>query len=84
MDWEHREVRVMGRSVMQPRLVAYMADDSSLGYTYSGLTLPPLPWSPAVTEIKVRIRGQKTSVSEHDGEMSHSLELQGHDSVAYQ
>lgn len=53
--WEHREVRVMGRTVMQPRLVAYMADDTSLAYTYSGLTLTPLPWSPAVQEIKAAL-----------------------------
>lgn len=53
--WEHREVRVMGRTVMQPRLVAYMADDTSLSYTYSGLTLTPLPWSPAVQEIKAAL-----------------------------
>lgn len=53
VGWEHREVRVMGRRVMQPRLVAYMADDPSLCYTYSGLTLPTLPWSPAVAEVKV-------------------------------
>ncbi len=44
----------MGRTVMQPRLIAYMADDTALQYTYSGLSLTPAAWSPAVAEIKVR------------------------------
>ena len=51
--WEARKVRVMGRVVDQPRLIAYMADDPAIKYTYSGLTLVPEPWSPAVAEIKV-------------------------------
>ncbi len=51
--WESRKVRVMGRVVDQPRLIAYMADDPGIKYTYSGLTLDPKPWSPAVAEIKV-------------------------------
>lgn len=51
--WEHREVRVHGQARMQPRLVAYMANDASLAYTYSGLTLPARPWAPPVAEIKV-------------------------------
>lgn len=43
----------MGRTVMQPRLIAYMADDPSLTYTYSSLRLTPSHWSPAAKEIKV-------------------------------
>ena len=53
MAWESRKVRVMGRILDQPRLIAYMADDPAIKYTYSGLTLDPKPWSPAVVEIKV-------------------------------
>ena len=52
----HKEVMVMGRLVMQPRLVAYQADDPGLAYTYSRLTLAPDAWSPAVLAIKVRHR----------------------------
>ena len=51
----HKEVMVMGRLVMQPRLVAYQADDPGLAYTYSRLTLAPDAWSPAVLAIKVRL-----------------------------
>lgn len=54
VGWMHKEVMVMGRLVMQPRLVAYQADDPGLAYTYSRLTLTPDAWSPAVLAIKVR------------------------------
>ena len=51
--WKQREVTVHGKTVMQPRLVAYMADDPSLAYTYSRQTMVPDAWSPAVSIIKV-------------------------------
>lgn len=38
---------------MQPRLVAYMAEDPSLSYTYSRTKQTPLPWTPTVALIKV-------------------------------
>lgn len=44
----------MGQKVMQPRLVAYMADHEELAYTYSHTKQRVLPWTPAVEEIKVR------------------------------
>lgn len=53
--WEQREVRVMGRTCAQPRLIAYQADHPGLRYTYSGLQLTPEAWSPAVRAIKVPI-----------------------------
>ena len=43
----------MGRRVMQPRLVAYMADHAGLSYTYSGSSMAPLSWNDAVLRIKV-------------------------------
>ena len=58
-------MRVMGRIVDQPRLIAYMANDPANKYTYSGLTLDPKSWSPAVAEIKVSLekRNQKRAVA---------------------
>lgn len=55
VGWMHKEVMVMGRSVMQPRLVAYQADHRGLAYTYSRLTLSPDAWTPAVLAVKVRL-----------------------------
>ena len=42
-----------GKRVMQPRMVAYMADEPSLAYTYSRQTMIPDSWTPAVRLIKV-------------------------------
>ena len=53
VGWMEREVTVMGRRVLQPRLVAYMADDASLAYTYSRSTMLPEPWTAPVLRIKV-------------------------------
>jgi hypothetical protein len=36
---------IYGRTVAQPRLVAYMADAGTPPYTYSGLQLQPSPWA---------------------------------------
>jgi hypothetical protein len=47
VPWEQRSVNIFNRSVPQPRLICYMADDG-LQYTYSGLTLQPHPWSAGV------------------------------------
>ena len=51
--WQQKEVTVHGKTVMQPRLVAYMGDDPSLAYTYSRQTMLPEGWTPAVSAIKV-------------------------------
>lgn len=41
--WESAEVKIFGRLRPQPRLSAWVADESVL-YTYSGLTLPRNDW----------------------------------------
>ncbi len=38
LAWEHREIVMFGRRVLQPRLIAWAG---SLGYRYSGQTLEP-------------------------------------------
>jgi alkylated DNA repair dioxygenase AlkB len=53
--WEQRSVRVMGRTVPQPRLINYQADSPHLQYTYSGTTLQPAPWHAAVAALRRRV-----------------------------
>ncbi|KAI3424264.1 hypothetical protein D9Q98_009618 [Chlorella vulgaris] len=55
LPWEQRSVRVMGRVVQQPRLIAYQAAGPELQYTYSGATLRPATWHPAVAALKARV-----------------------------
>jgi alkylated DNA repair dioxygenase AlkB len=54
VPWAQRTIRLFGREVLQPRLLAWMGDPG-VTYTYSRSTLPPEPWTPAVREIRARV-----------------------------
>lgn len=51
--WEQRAIVLFGRSVLQPRLVAWAGD---VGYRYSGQTLPPRAFTPALVHLRDRVR----------------------------
>ncbi len=52
LDWQQRSIRIVGREVLQPRLTAWYGDAA---YTYSGVTLEPLPWTPLLAELRDRV-----------------------------
>ena len=52
--WKHEPITMFGKRVMQPRLTAWYGDDDK-PYRYSGLTMTPQRWSPAVLAIKAQI-----------------------------
>lgn len=52
--WSQREITLFGRQVMQPRLIAWYGDHEA-AYTYSGLSLQPLPWHPLLQQIRIRL-----------------------------
>lgn len=52
LAWEEKEVMIMGRPILQPRKVAYYADDNSLVYTYSGQTMIPLIWTKTLQQVR--------------------------------
>lgn len=54
VDWRQTEITVMGRKVMQPREVAYMADNG-LRYTYSRSQLTPAEFPEELQNIRERI-----------------------------
>lgn len=54
VDWQQHQVRIFGKWVNQPRLTALYGDDG-FSYTYSGLTLPALPWTPPLADLKAII-----------------------------
>jgi alkylated DNA repair dioxygenase AlkB len=54
-DWEQQTLKLFGRRVAAPRLSAWYGDPGAR-YAYSGLTLEPKPWLPALREIRSRIR----------------------------
>jgi alkylated DNA repair dioxygenase AlkB len=58
LAWEQRAIVLFGRPVLQPRLIAWAG---SLGYRYSGQTLPPRPFTPSVARLIERV-GERTGV----------------------
>lgn len=53
VPWEQKEILIVGKRILQPRLVAWFGDADAV-YTYSGVRNVPLPWIPPLTEIKQR------------------------------
>lgn len=49
--WRQDAIRLYGRSVDLPRLTAWYGDEGT-GYSYSGIENVPVPWTPAITEVK--------------------------------
>ena len=54
VPWRKENVVVWGKMFPQPRLVAWYGDRGA-DYTYSGITLSPLPWSDLLLEIRRRV-----------------------------
>ncbi len=53
--WLRKEITVMGRKVMQPREIAYMADHG-LRYTYSKTQLEPTEFPEEIEAIRKRVQ----------------------------
>ena len=50
--WRQDSIVLFGKPHLQPRLTAWYGDAS---YTYSGLRLDPLPWTPLLAEIRAAV-----------------------------
>ena len=48
-DWHQETITVYGKPYLQPRLSAWHGD---LSYSYSGIRLEPLPWTPTLLDLK--------------------------------
>lgn len=51
VPWQQYQVRVFGKWQNQPRLTA-LYGNHGLAYTYSGLRLEAIPWTPPMAELK--------------------------------
>lgn len=58
LEWQQYEVRLFGRWIRQPRLSAWCSDDSAI-YRYSGLTLLPAQWHPALDRLRGRLHEER-------------------------
>lgn len=52
--WRSEVITLWGKQYQQPRLAAWFGDPTAR-YTYSGLSLDPLPWSELLSDIRSRI-----------------------------
>lgn len=52
--WEQKAIQFMGKQVLQPRLIAWYGDKAK-SYSYSGLTVHPLPWTHTLLSMKTRV-----------------------------
>jgi alkylated DNA repair dioxygenase AlkB len=51
IPWRSESVVLWGKKYQQPRLIAWYGDVGT-NYTYSGITLSPLPWTQNLRDIK--------------------------------
>jgi alkylated DNA repair dioxygenase AlkB len=49
--WRQEAITLYGKKIDQPRLTAWYGDEGT-SYVYSGLMNVPLPWTPAILEVK--------------------------------
>jgi alkylated DNA repair dioxygenase AlkB len=54
VPWRAENIVVWGKTVPQPRLIAWYGDTGA-NYTYSGIHHDPLPWTDTLIDIKNRV-----------------------------
>jgi len=54
LQWRQEELRMFGKSILSPRLVAWYGDQGTI-YTYSGVEHTPLAWEPSLLHLKNRV-----------------------------
>lgn len=57
VDWKQERIRIAGSDIAIPRLTAWYGDEGK-SYSYSGITLKPLPWIEPLIEIKARVEAE--------------------------
>lgn len=56
IEWKQDKIIMYGKELLLPRLSAWYGDNNK-PYTYSGITLNPLPWTDELLQIKEKIEG---------------------------
>jgi len=57
VPWQRQPITLFGRTMMQPRLLAWMGDAGAV-YTYSGQRQVPQPWTPVVQDLKRMVEAE--------------------------
>jgi alkylated DNA repair dioxygenase AlkB len=51
IDWQREEIRLFGKTLLAPRLSAYVGDPCAR-YRYSGVVREPTSWSPVLSSLR--------------------------------
>ncbi len=54
VPWRSEKITLWGKTFLQPRLTSWHGEPGK-NYTYSGIRLVPLPWTPVLLDIKRRV-----------------------------
>lgn len=57
--WRKDTIKIFGKIYDVPRLQA-LYGDSDMNYTYSGISMDPLPWTNVLTDLKLKIESQSS------------------------
>ncbi len=61
INWKQEPIKIFGKPVMQPRLTAWYGDMGKV-YSYSGITMQPLPWTNSLQYIKTAVEKKTGTV----------------------
>lgn len=78
-SWKQEKIKLYGKPVNLPRLTAWHGDPGA-EYKYSGITVKPAPWIPALLQIKREIEGASGAAF---NSVLLNLYRDGRDSVAW-
>lgn len=54
INWRQDKIKLYGKEMNIPRLTAWYGDEGK-SYTYSHITMNPIPWTPVLLSIKQRV-----------------------------
>ncbi len=55
INWQVKEIKLFGKMIKQPRLVAFYGDDN-VTYKYSGMVNTAMPWTTTLLAIKQKVK----------------------------
>jgi alkylated DNA repair dioxygenase AlkB len=79
IQWKQEPVKIMGQVIMQPRLTAWYGDEG-MAYSYTGITMHPLPW---ISELLIIKKAVEEASEEHFNSALLNLYRDGNDSVGW-
>jgi len=80
IEWKQESIQLFGKKVLTPRLSAWYGEEGT-EYTYSGLTMKPIPFTPELKYIKHKL--EKINPIYHFNSVLLNLYRDGQDSMGW-